>query len=96
MSDEWDRLIEAEFAQEGDEEAAEVESACMARSQSDSETDSESPGPISRLSLWWARGLFRTVTGMGIPWPNFRGMKLRVVSGCTGCSAECAALKAWC
>ena len=94
MPDEWDQLMEIDTQVSAEAEADEVESACKCRSQSDSETDSESPGPISRLSLWWARSLYRVVVSLGWQWPNFRELTVQLISGCTGCSAECAALKA--
>ena len=45
-------------------------------------------------SSWWARRLYEAVQDLGQEWPDFTKMTVSVVSGCTGCSAESAVLKA--
>ena len=86
----WDAAFQSEQLL-SQQESEEVESACGARSESGSESDSEQSR--TKLPCWWARVLFRAVKDMGHQWPHATEKPLQVVSGCTGCSAEASVLK---
>ena len=87
MADGWDAALndEVELNQRLSQEA----DACRSSSASEEMSeDSESP-----VASWWAGLLFSAAARLGYQKPKWIQDPLRVVSGCTGCSAESAALK---
>lgn len=62
-------------------------------------THRDSPGPSgadSPVASWWASVLFQAGKLLGYGKPKWLEDPIKVVSGCTGCSAESAALKVGC
>lgn len=96
--DDWGEAFQKEI-QVSQEEENEVEETCGLRAESESESEasssSTSGSSLRFLTTWWAQTLFKAVTGLQLSWPRKRSSPLRVISGCTGCSAEAAVLKAW-
>ena len=93
-TDAWNTAFE-EAIQLSQEEVDEIEEACALASDSGSEPSSTcSSGSGWRLTLWWSQIFLKAAQGLGLSWPGVIPKPLYVVSGCTGCSAEAAALKA--
>ena len=82
----WEEVFEEEFCL-SQEQLESVEEADQVRTPSESEN--EEP----RLKAWWARMLKQALQDTGHEWPRIN-KGLTVVSGCTGCSAEAATMKA--
>lgn len=72
--------------------SAEVDEACDCKPESSSEDESESSSE-PRLKVWWARLLHSTAGDLRLPWDAPKD-HLRIMTSCTGCSAESAVLKA--
>ena len=89
--DDWDLGFEA--SQVADVRKEEVE-ACEMRSDTESEDDVSSSSSQGFASPWWARELIQAAARLGFSLPRYRSHPVQVVSGCTGCSAESAVLKA--
>ena len=86
----WDAAIadELKLSQELSKEADDCRS---------SSTPHDSPGPgevDSPVASWWGSVLFEVGKNLGYGKPKWFQEPLKVVSGCTGCSAESSALKA--
>ena len=71
---------------------AEVDDACDCKPESSSEDESESSSE-PRLKVWWAQLLHRAACELSLPW-HIPKDPLRIMTSCTGCSAESAVLKA--
>lgn len=89
----WDELCEEEFHL-SQEEAENVAKAEEVRTPSDDEGGPEAVGP-NAVKCWWGKMLLQALKDEGYDcdkiWTN---KTLTVVSGCTGCSAESATMKA--
>lgn len=85
---EWDEAYSAELSssqQESDEMAEACDLMC--------ETPPESPR-ASDQPHWWMNSLSEALSALGRHWPSCPNQTLQVVTGCAGCSAEAAVLKA--
>lgn len=94
--DEWDDAFAAEKVA-SQESANEMAEACQMMSDSESDDESSESTNHGFASPWWARELYQAVVRLGYAWPKeYSKMDdpIQVISGCTGCSAESAVLKA--
>ena len=91
----WNAAFHEELVSSQEETQA-MEEACALASDSGSEDGSScSSGSGWKLTAWWSQVLLKAAQGLGLEWPGVVAKPLYVVSGCTGCSAEAATLKAW-
>ena len=91
----WNAAFHEELLSSQEETQA-MEEACALASDSGSEDGSScSSGSGWKLTAWWSQVLLKAAQGLGLDWPGVVAKPLYIVSGCTGCSAEAATLKAW-
>ena len=86
----WDAAIadEMKLSQELSREADDCRSSSTPHSSPGQGAEVDSP-----VASWWASILFQAGKSLGYGKPKWLQEPLRVVSGCTGCSAESSALK---
>ena len=93
-ADSWDDPFQNELCL-SKQEAEAVTDACAALPDGDSDEDDESSSSTGfKLTAWWSQWLMNAATSLGWEWPGRVSKPLRVISACTGCSAESAVLKA--
>ena len=89
----WDDLCDEEFHL-SQEEAESIAKADEVRTPSDDEGDAQAVGP-NVVKNWWGKMLLQALKDEGYDWQKIWTDKtLTIVSGCTGCSAESATMKA--
>ena len=89
MSLDWDELFDEEVHQAAAPNPNDIEDAERCRTQSSSESED-----TDVLSGWWAVLLRKVTTDIGLTWPRKCSSPVKLLSACSGCSAESAVCKA--